>query len=72
MRTSLSPIVTLASLLISVNALADNLTGDEKFSITAGGYHVFRADTTLSLVSRNAGAGAALRPADTLNPMWNG
>ena len=31
-----------------------------------GGYHVFRADTTLSLVSRTAGAGAALRPADTL------
>lgn len=39
---------------------------DETFSISAGGYHVFRADTTLSLVSRNAGAGAAIRPADTL------
>lgn len=39
---------------------------EETFSVSAGGYHVFRADTTLSLVSRNAGAGAAIRPADTL------
>lgn len=47
-------------------ALAEDLAMNETFSLSAGGYHVLRADTTLSLVSRNAGAGAAIRPADTL------
>ena len=68
MRATLNPklILSLPLLLLSANTLADSLPNDETFSITAGGYHVFRADTTLSLVSRNAGAGAAIRPADTL------
>lgn len=39
---------------------------DDRFYLAAGSYHVFNADSTLSLVSRNAGAGAAIRPNDTL------
>lgn len=38
----------------------------ETFYVSLGGYSVFRADTTMSLVQRNVGAGAAISPQDTL------
>lgn len=65
-RSPLILVGTLSALAWQSVANADSLAMDETFSISAGSYHVFRADTTLSLVSRNAGAGAAIRPADTL------
>ena len=57
---------SLSALAWQSTASANSLAMDETFSLSAGGYHVFRADTTVSLVSRNAGAGAVIRPADTL------
>ncbi len=57
---------SLSALAWQSTANASSLAMDETFSLSAGGYHVFRADTTVSLVSRNAGAGAVIRPTDTL------
>ncbi len=59
----------IASVLMQPFTIAqadDEHAMTEKWYLSAGGYSVFRADTTLSLVERNVGAGAAIRPADTL------
>lgn len=39
---------------------------DKTFYVSFGGYNVFRADSTMTLVNRDLGAGAALSPTDTL------
>ena len=67
-RTAIGTVITGLLLLpftASVHA-DDKHAMNEKWYLSAGGYSVFRADTTLSLVERNVGAGAAIRPGDTL------
>ncbi len=48
------------------NAQGDGRAMAEKVYISLGGYSVFRADSTVSVVERNLGAGVALSPTDTL------
>lgn len=56
--------------LLSLAPLAHADGGDrammERVYVSLGGYSVFRADSTMSLVEKNLGVGAALSPTDTL------
>jgi len=67
-RTAIGTVIAgLLLLPFSTTVHADGKHAmNEKWYLSAGGYSVFRADTTLSLVERNVGAGAAIRPGDTL------
>lgn len=66
-RSAIGAVITGLLMLPVTTAHADEEHAmTEKWYLSAGGYSVFRADTTLSLVERNVGAGAAIRPGDTL------
>lgn len=65
----------ISKLMISVPCLVvapivcaadEGLAMNEKMYVSLGGYNVFRADSSMTLVESNLGAGAAISPKDTL------
>ncbi|RLT93977.1 hypothetical protein [Ketobacter sp.] len=70
MNSKAIALLGLSLLWITPWASAENSLSDyamsERFYVSFGGYNVFRADSSISLVDSDLGAGVALSPTDTL------